>query len=124
MIYGKEEEIYPGEIKELLISILENTHLQEGSRRSDVVRDILKSNTLNSSLEARYSELRNILQNYRGLDSEQINRLEKLGFKVTSDGKHHKLTYHDDRYVTALAKTSSDVRAGKNAISFIINKMM
>ena len=124
LVYGKEEEVYPGEIKELLIDILESASLKEGSRRADIINDILCSNQTTSSLEERYEELRSILNNYRGLDQDQINRLEKLGFKVTSDGKHHKLTYHDDRYITTLAKTSSDVRSGKNAVSLIIKNMM
>lgn len=124
LLYGKEEETYPGEIKELLIDILEGLNLMEGSRRSDIVRDILENNRIESSLNERHEEIKDLLINYRGLDQEQINRLEKLGFKVTSDGKHHKLTYHDDRYVTTLAKTSSDVRSGKNAVSLIIKTMM
>jgi len=124
LVYGKEEEVYPGEIKELLINILESASLKEGSRRADIINDILCSNQTTSSLEERYEELRSILNNYRGLDQDQINRLEKLGFKVTSDGKHHKLTYHDDRYIATLAKTSSDVRSGKNAVSLIIKNMM
>ena len=123
-MYGKEEEIYPGEIKELLIDILKNANLKPNSRRADIVKDILGSNPVNPSLKERYDELKDILNNYRGLDPDQINRLEKLGFTVTSDGKHHKLTYHDDRYITTLAKTSSDVRSGKNAISLIIKNMM
>ena len=124
LVYGKEEEIYPGEIKELLIDILKNANLKPNSRRADIVKDILGSNPVNPSLKERYDELKDILNNYRGLDPDQINRLEKLGFTVTSDGKHHKLTYHDDRYITTLAKTSSDVRSGKNAISLIIKNMM
>ena len=124
LIYGNEEEVYPGEIKELLIDILENFNLKDGSRRADIVKDILCNNQINSSLKERYDELKDILNNYRGLDTDQINRLERLGFTVTSDGKHHKLTYHDDRYITTLSKTSSDVRSGKNAISLIMKNMM
>ena len=124
LVYGTEEEVYPGEIKELLIDVLKNVGLKEGSRRADIITDILDSNRTDSSLENRHEELRSILNNYRGLDSDQINRLERLGFTVTSDGKHHKLTYHDDRYIATLAKTSSDVRAGKNAVSTIIKNMM
>lgn len=124
LVYGEEEEVYPGEIKELLIDILKKANLAKGSRRADIIDDILHNNVISSSLEERYTELRSILNNYRGLDQDQINRLERLGFSVTSDGKHHKLVYHDDRYVAAFAKTSSDVRAGKNAVSLIIKNMM
>ncbi len=124
LIYGKEEEAYPNEIKELLMDILENLNLAQGSRRSDLIKDLLEYNKIDSSLDERREELKSILVNYRGLDPDKINRLEKLGFTVTSDGKHHKLIYHDDRYVTTLAKTSSDVRSGKNAVSLITKNMM
>ena len=75
-------------------------------------------------MEERYTELKSILNDDRGVDHDQINRLERFGFTATTDGEHHKPGYHDNRYVVALAKSSSDVRAGKNAVSLIIKSMM
>ncbi|MBZ1353479.1 hypothetical protein LPB406_07820 [Streptococcus sp. LPB0406] len=50
--------------------------------------------------------------------------LKQLGFTVTEDGKHYKLTYFDDnRYTITMAKTPSDGRAGKNNVSNINNKV-
>jgi hypothetical protein len=43
-------------------------------------------------------------------------KLESLGFVITEDGKHYKLTYYgDDRYQIILSKTPSDIRTGKNS---------
>ena len=51
--------------------------------------------------------------------------LADIGFTITEDGKHYKLTYYgDSRYWTALSKTPSDTREGKNAASIIINGML
>ena len=51
--------------------------------------------------------------------------LKELGFVITEEGKHYRLTYYgDDRYQITLAKTGSDWREGKNAASVIISMMM
>ena len=124
LVYGEEEEVYPGEIKELLLDILDGLNLKPESRRADVVSDLLKANRIDSSLKKRHEEIKSILINYKGLDQDKINRLEKLGFSVTSDGKHHKLSYCHGVYGATLSKTSSDYRAGRNAVAMIIGKMM
>ncbi|QZS45181.1 hypothetical protein K2F51_06335 [Streptococcus mutans OMZ175] len=50
--------------------------------------------------------------------------LQKLGFKITDDGKHYKLVYYEDnRYTFTIAKTPSDSRAGKNNVSIISKKV-
>ncbi|MBQ6148528.1 MAG: hypothetical protein IJI83_03165 [Oscillospiraceae bacterium] len=124
LFYGKEEEAFPGEIRELLLAVLKETNLREGSRRADVINDVLENNPSDSSLEERQKQIRDILDEYRGLNKDQITRLERLGFRVTSEGKHHKLSYCNGRYNTVLAKTSSDFRAGKNVVATIIKEML
>lgn len=43
-----------------------------------------------------------------------------MGFRITSEGKHHKLTYYnDDRYIVTMSKSGSDWRGGDNLISEI-----
>lgn len=52
-------------------------------------------------------------------------QLLELGFEVTEEGKHYRLTYYGDgRYKTTIAKTGSDWREGKNIASVIIKNMM
>jgi ribonuclease BN (tRNA processing enzyme) len=52
-------------------------------------------------------------------------RLQELGFEITEDGKHYKLTYYgDNRYFTSVAKTPSDNRTGNNTAGNICRDMM
>ena len=52
-------------------------------------------------------------------------QLLELGFEITEDGKHYRLTYYGDgRYKTTIAKTGSDWREGKNIASVILKSMM
>ncbi|GMU46359.1 MAG: hypothetical protein AMXMBFR26_11410 [Porticoccaceae bacterium] len=46
--------------------------------------------------------------------------LEEMGFSITEEGKHYKLTFQDDdRYTFTLPKSGSDHRGGLNAASDI-----
>ena len=50
--------------------------------------------------------------------------LTELGFSISEDGKHYKLTYmDDDRYTFALPKSGSDYRGGLNAASDISKRV-
>ena len=125
LYYGEEKELYAGEIKELLIDILSNVTLNEGSRRKDIISDLLKANVIKPTIKDRHNKLKAAFNDYRDLNTDLRTELEELGFEISSEGKHHKLTYYgDSRYQTTLAKTSSDYRSGMNAVSNIIKNMM
>ena len=125
LYYGEEKELYAGEIKELLIDVLSNVTLNEGSRRKDIISDLLKANVIKPTIKDRHNKLKAAFNDYRDLNTDLRNELEELGFEISSEGKHHKLTYYgDSRYQTTLAKTSSDYRSGMNAVSVIIKNMM
>ena len=58
-----------------------------------------------------------------GMSGNLRNGLKDLGFEIR-EGNHYVLTYYsDDRYLTTLAKTPSDVRGNKNEIAEIIIEM-
>ena len=124
---GDEFEFYPGEIKELILSVLEDTipNLFQGSRRFDIVHDILQNNNYLRVPKERAAEIKKLLGTYTGLPARLKQDLETFGFKISGDGKHYKLVYFgDDRYVFTLARTPSDVRAGKNDAQGIIRKVL
>ena len=124
---GDEFEFYPGEIKELILSVLEDTipNLFQGSRRYDVVNDIVQNNNYLRVPKERANEIKRLLGTYTSLPARLKQDLEAFGFTITGDGKHYKLVYFgDDRYVITLAKTPSDVRAGKNDALGIIRKVL
>ena len=115
---GDEYDFYPGEIKDLILAALSESLSggQEKTRRHDVVKDIIRHNDYQKISEARSEEVKNLLKSYDGMTSPIRQALEKMGFTITEDGKHYKLTYYgDDRYQTIFSKTPSDFRTGKNS---------
>lgn len=124
---GEETEFYEGEIREIILEILEDfkRNLKPGTRRGHVVNDILENNDYRQTQAKRREQIKGALKGYKTLNGSLRNMLESLGFVITDDGKHYKWTYFGDhRYVTTAAKTSSDSRAGMNLASTIDNLML
>ncbi|MBO7514797.1 MAG: hypothetical protein J6T47_04175, partial [Lachnospiraceae bacterium] len=128
---GDEEELYPNEIKELVLAVLDDAlkkmdpDPQAVMRRRDVVADILQNNAYQHLIENRAEEIKRLLKNYDGMPSRLRSELERFGFTITEEGKHYKLTYFgDERYQTTFSKTPSDVRTGKNSAQEIQRKML
>ena len=126
IFFGEEDELYPGEIRDMVLcavsEALESVHVK--SRRADVYRDILSANEYKKLCEERHRRIKQVLKGYSGMNKTVRQELMDLGFEITDDGKHYKLTYYGDRrYWSALAKTPSENRGNKNAASDIINDM-
>lgn len=120
---GEEKDYYQGEIKDMILSVLNNvlSSLPEGSRRKDIVNDIVSANDYQKLNEQRAETIRKMLKDYTGMTPKLRQTLEDFGFVITEEGKHLKLTYHDDeRYWTVFAKTPSDHRSGRNNASKLI----
>jgi ribonuclease BN (tRNA processing enzyme) len=125
---GDEGDLYPGEIKELVLSVLAD-ELDRGvtkpSRRSDVFSDLIEKNDYNGVYRKKKAEIQIILKNYTIMDAKTRKALQEFGFRIEEDGKHYRLTFFgDDRYNTTVAKTPSDARAGKNIAHHIEQTMM
>ncbi|OLR56902.1 hypothetical protein BHK98_01935 [Hornefia porci] len=127
IIMGNEEDLYPGEIKEMILSILAEelkSRAQEGSRRSDVLSDIVKNNDYKGVYKDKKKGIQKILGNYNGMSAKVRKALQDFGFQIEEDGKHYRLTYFgDEQYKTTLAKTPSDNKGGQN-IAHEIQKTM
>ena len=126
LFMGDEYEAYPGEIKDLLLSVLADAipGLYENSLRAHVVKDIIENNDYKRTSDSRAEDLKRLLKTYDGMPAKLRQDIERLGFVITDDGKHYKLQYHgDDRYTATLAKTPSDVRGGKNALHDLIRRV-
>ena len=125
---GTEDELFAGEIKELILTVLEETikaDPQAKTRRADVIRDILQHNDYKHVIPEKAEQLKKLLKGYKGLTLPLRSALEDFGFKITDDGKHHKLVYRGDpRYHTTMSKLASDHREGQNAASDIIKDML
>ena len=99
--------------------------INQKTRRYDVIKDILKKNTYERIHEKRERVLKNLFKDYKTLSGVKKQELKELGFEITDDGKHYRLTYYgDDRYKTTISKTGSDWREGKNIAATILKNMM
>ena len=121
LCYGKEKDFYQNEIRNLLLVALNEIRktTPQNTRKHHVLRDVISANGGAEAAEAvfqkREATLKRLFNAYTGMTSPMRQELKQLGFTITEDGKHYKLTYYNDgRYWSAIAKTPSDWRGGKN----------
>ena len=96
-----------------------------GSRRRDVLADIISKNNCQHIIDERAAELKTLLKGYKNVSGSMKRTLQDLGFTISEEGKHYKLTYYgDSRYMITLAKTPSDGRSGLNIATTIIKNML
>lgn len=126
IVLGNEDDFFPGEIKDIVLSALEEAIKDKPkSRRTDVLQDIIRSNGHEKILAGRARELKNKLRGYTTMSGSLQRYLEGIGFVITGDGKHYRLTYFGDaRYHTTISKTSSDHREGDNIAAQVIRDML
>ena len=91
----------------------------------DALSDILQRNAFEGLAEQRAERLKVMLKDYRTMSGAVRNELIGMGFTITEEGKHYRLTYYGDgRYKATFAKTASDHREGKNMAAGIIRTML
>lgn len=60
-------------------------------------------------------QLKQLFKCYKKMDKKTRSQLNKLGFLISEEGKHYKITHlSNDRTTVTLGKTVSDFRAGRN----------
>jgi hypothetical protein len=123
---GSEDDFFPGEVKDIVLCTLEEAVKDKPqSRRTDVLKDVIRSNNHEHLLDGRARELKTKLRGYQTMSGQLRRYLEGLGFVITEEGKHYRLTYFGDaRYHTTISKTCSDRRAGDNSALQIIRDML
>ena len=96
-----------------------------GCKPWDVLNDILENNDYQNIRDERENMVKTMFKDYKTLSSTMRQQLLEMGFEVTEEGKHYRLTYFGDgRYKTTIAKTGSDWREGKNIAAVILKNMM
>lgn len=126
LFLGDEEDFYQGEIRDMILSALEEalSATEKGTRKADVLEDILDTNPCYHLAEERKQRIKAIFKGYRNLTGAMRQELQSLGFEITEAGKHYKITYRgDQRYMVTVGKTPSDNRSGNNNAA-LINKTM
>ncbi len=123
---GEEEELYPNEYNDLLITILhsELQNAEEGSRKALLLNSLINANKISGYKNRIIDGLKEVFDNFSKLSPRDKQVLQDIGFTISEEGKHHKLIFKNDkRYQFTVAKTASDYKAGKNNISTIKNKL-
>lgn len=125
LVFGEEDELFPGEIKDLVLAVLDKyAHDHPDCRRAHVFSDLVSKNKYLRINAKKEADLKSKLKGYSHMTGAMRQFLEGLGFTITEDGKHYKLTYyHDPRYAVAFPKSGSDWRGGLNQVSELANKM-
>lgn len=116
---GAEQDLYPNEVLSIVRQAIADasTRVPDNSRRKHVLNAVLKATPEPEDVAASMREtLKQLLRGSRGLDARISRGLEEMGFSITEEGKHYKLTFQDDdRYTFTLPKSGSDHRGGLNA---------
>lgn len=123
---GSEKEFFQDEKKEFILSVLSDSlvSIKDNTRKKHIIQDIIQQNNSEDVLSKKREEVKRLITDYSGLTGKLKQDLQQLGFTISDEGKHYKLTYFDDnRYTITMAKTPSDGRAGKNNVSEINNKV-
>ena len=122
------EELFQGEKKDVVLAAITEVlkGLEDGTRRSDVLKGILDSNEYEQLLEKKREAVEKIFKGYAGLSGTMEKKLADLGLVISDVGRHYKIRYYNDsRYWITMAKTPSDSAKGdKNLISKIKKKML
>ncbi|MCI8670303.1 MAG: hypothetical protein HFI34_12440 [Lachnospiraceae bacterium] len=96
---------------------------QMESRKYHILKSISLQNHVTNVAGDIVEDLKNILNGDGSFNNAKRKRIIDLGFEI-KEGKHYKLTYKgDDRYMLTLAKTPSDYRSNKNAVSKAAKKI-
>lgn len=124
---GDEDEFFQGEIREMILDALieKMKGTPNKTRRYDVLNDIILKNGYEGVFDKKAAEVKATLRDYKSMSGTTKQVLIDMGFIITEEGKHYRLTYYGDgRYKTTVAKSGSDHREGKNIAATIIKNML
>lgn len=123
---GKEQDLYEGEINNVLLDAVKDycSRVQDDSRRKHILLSIVNNNDCGGIAEKNREKLKDILREFREMTAKLRKSLEDIGFSISDNGKHFKLVFQgDDRYTFSLPKSGSDHRGGLNAASDISKRL-
>ena len=121
-----EQEFFPGEFAGIIRDALETavSNARQNGRRRHGLSAFYGTLDDESHLKEKKNFIKRLLKDYTSMTKTVRDGLEDIGFSISEDGKHYKLTYmQDERYLFTLPKTGSDHRGGKNAASDIAKRI-
>lgn len=122
---GEEDDYFQDEILSTVVMALSD-HLKKNtranSRKAHIISSIIDNNPYSELRQTQAQKIKDNLRGYREMNKKIKKALEDIGFSLSSEGRHWKITYQDDeRYTYTLPKTGSDYRGGLNAAADISN---
>lgn len=126
---GQETDLYPNEVREIIMDVLKNARaniVMDGTRRADIVDDILKANPVEGAPHTRAKALQAAFKGYVGMDATLRKKLSDLGItSPTKISSHHRATYYgDDRYKVSVSASCSDRKGGDNTAAEMIRRFL
>lgn len=124
IVEGKEQDLYPGEQKDLILELLSVAlnNSDKMSRTHAICESILKSNLETGRRRKIKEDIATVLKKYDGKDVPgTVDDINEAGLTAehTKNG-HIKITLgKDGRYLVTLSGTPSDYRCGMNALADI-----
>lgn len=121
---GNEKDLYPGEIKDMVLSVLSESldNIQNRTRKKDIIQDVVDNNDYQKTGQKRAKEIKNTMKGYERMTSGIQKVLKDNGFEIVDTRNHYKVSYYGDkRYQTSLSKTPSDHRTGQNTTRNLVN---
>lgn len=124
----QEISLYDHEMEDVILKILKkelssmrgDPNLEE-SRKYHILESVIQQNEISDTPRQVVDVVSSALKTEGRISKTGKRMLEDVGFRI-EDGSHYKLIFgDDDRYMITLAKTSSDHRAMKNAVTKIEN---
>lgn len=126
LFYGKEKEFFPGEIKDVILDVLKEYQKgKEGTRRGDLIHDLLEANGFSNRQQDRKEAVKRVFKGMKGFNPYVKGKLKEQGLMVTGCENHYKIAYYGDpRYYVTSSATPGDTRTNINLVSEICNIML
>lgn len=112
-----EQDLYAGEILGVVREALTDAanRVPTDSRRQHILESIVHANPPTGEAEAMRNRLKLLLRDFRSMDATVKSALLAMGFAISAEGKHFKITFQgDDRYTFSMPKSGGDHRGGLN----------
>lgn len=121
IIEGDEQDIYDGEQKDFIISLIQREYdvTPDFSRANCICKSLLAANKENGTRQRMQAGISTCLKNYKSMTKKTISELKRSGINVVQCRNHYKLYLDgDDRFFCTISATPSDgLCIGRNTIS-------
>ena len=121
------KEFFIGEQHDLLVTVLKEAALRNGSfdtRQYELINSLLECNDYIGNGREVEEVVKRVLSSGEQINKRDIAELERAGFKLVSDKNHYKVVYREnERYWFTISKSPSDKNSGQNNASDIIKRI-